>query len=165
MRMSKFQTKITHFAKDQKDLKLNEQKIINRAQPWNDRDVRLYDKDFKALMIKMFQQAVYEYAQNKWKSRKSQQRYIRHKKGSICELKDITVRITQYKHLRDDRLEKNKQNLGDPRKYDRRSNIFTSKPGRRRERGQGWNSHEKLPKFGNSHKLIHFKKLRKFQIR
>ena len=33
MRMSKFQTKITHFAKDQKDLKLNEQKIINRAQP------------------------------------------------------------------------------------------------------------------------------------
>ena len=118
MRMSKFQTKITHFAKNQKDLKPNKQKIINGTQPWNDRDVRMSDKDFKALVIKMFQQSVYEYAQNKWKSRTSpQQRCIRHKKGSICELKDRTIETIQSWQQRKNRLSQAREASGTVTKH------------------------------------------------
>lgn len=55
--MSKFMSKITHPTKNQDDIKLNEKRQSVNATTKMPQTLEISDKDFKAAMIRMLQQA------------------------------------------------------------------------------------------------------------
>ena len=89
--------KITHNTKNQEDLKLNEKRQSIDANTEMTEILELFDKDFKADMIKIFQQW---HSWNIWKieSLKKEIEDIKENQGQILELKNTITKCNNQKY-------------------------------------------------------------------